>query len=106
MGITKAEWFDCLENPQVEQLLNELGVEENDCKDVFDCIDGDGSGVISTAELHEGLTVCRDPPKSHELLECRLKIREVQLWLHNRLRPEVSQMRRLLADLWTKFDMM
>merc|ERR1712113_995782 len=74
-------------------------------KDVFDCIDGDGSGIISTAELHEGLTVCRDPPRSHELLECRLKVREMQLWLHNRLKPEVNQIRRMLLDLWNSLDL-
>merc|ERR1712154_324952 len=101
LGITKLEWYDCLENPQVQYLLNEIGVEEDVFKDVFDCIDGDGSGIISTAELHEGLTVCRDPPRSHELLECRLKTREMQLWLHNRLKPEINQIRRLLLDLWS-----
>merc|ERR1711879_726114 len=101
LGITKLEWYDCLENPQVQYLLNMIGVEEEVFKDVFDCIDGDGSGIISTAELHEGLTVCRDPPRSHELLECRLKVREMQLWLHNRLKPEINQIRRLLVDLWS-----
>merc|ERR1712232_1405218 len=36
----------------------------------------------------------RDPPRSHELLEIRLKIRHLQQWIRNRLKPEVRTMRR------------
>jgi len=99
LGITKSEWTHCLENPQVKKLLDELCVDEELRLDIIDCIDADGSGVVTTAELHEGLMMCRDPPRAHELLEVRLKIREMQQWLRNRLKPEVQSIRRTIMAI-------
>jgi len=96
LGITGSEWIYCLKNPLVQKLLDELGVEDDVRYDIIECLDAEGSGVVTTTELHEGLLMCRDPPRAHELLECRLKVREMQQWLHNTLKPEVGAIRRSL----------
>merc|ERR1712125_227545 len=56
-----------------------------------------GSGVVTTVELNEGLLRCRDPPRAHEILEVRLRVREMQQWLRTRMKPELHSIRRNLA---------
>jgi len=99
LGITKDEWNHCLGNPQVRAILDELGIDEELRKDIIEYFDSDGSGQVTTAELHAGLLMCRDPPRAHELLEVRLKIREMQQWLRTRLKPELQGIRRGIKTL-------
>lgn len=94
LGITSDEWIHVLDNPQVKQVLDELGVDSELRPDIFSCIDADGTGVVTTSQLYEGLLLCRDPPRSHDLLEVRLKVRSMQQWLRSRLKHEMESIRR------------
>merc|ERR1719183_2529674 len=60
LGLTKDEWNHCLQNPQVRGILDELGIEDELRKDIIEYFDTDGSGQVTTQELHAGLLMCRD----------------------------------------------
>lgn len=98
LGITSDEWNHVIDNPQVKHVLDELGVDNELRPDIFSCVDSDGTGVVTTSQLVEGLLLCRDPPRSHDLLEVRLKVRDMQQWLRSELKHEVGSIRRTILS--------
>lgn len=99
--ITKEEWLQCIQNNKVQSLLDSLGVKGHLQKDVIDIVDANGSGTVSSEELHQGLLmcVCRGLPQAHDLMDCRLKMREVQQLLHHHLEPQMHILRDMLKYL-------
>lgn len=100
-GITKEEWLYCIQNDKVRSLLDDLGVPLSVRKEVIDVVDADGTGTVSSAELRKGLVmcVCSGVPQTHELADCRLKVREMQQWLYHHLEPQVHVLRDMLDSM-------
>merc|ERR1712224_159123 len=59
-------------------------------REIVDVLDADGSGSVSTAELRDGLLLCKGQPLAKDLVDCRLKMHELQHWMHLRLEPHLQ----------------
>jgi hypothetical protein len=105
LGITKLEWQQCMRNDKVMRLMDQLNVPIHVRNDLFDVIDSDGSGVVTSAELHEGLLLCRGPPSSHDIVGCRLQVREVQQLLKNHIEPKTRIIHDQLVENKTNADL-
>eukprot|EP00746_Dinoflagellata_sp_MGD_P090663 gnl/MRDRNA2_/MRDRNA2_35824_c0_seq1.p1 gnl/MRDRNA2_/MRDRNA2_35824_c0~~gnl/MRDRNA2_/MRDRNA2_35824_c0_seq1.p1 ORF type:complete len:919 (+),score=169.15 gnl/MRDRNA2_/MRDRNA2_35824_c0_seq1:220-2757(+) len=101
LSISKEQWLECIKNDKVKSLLHDLGVKGHAQKDVIDIIDADGSGAVSSEELRKGLLMCvyRGLPQAHDLVDCRLKMREVQQWLHHHLEPQMHIVTDMLKSI-------
>lgn len=100
LNITKSEWLECLKNAEVDAILNELRIPCVIRQDAIDIADADGSGVVSTAELKEGLLLCcGDLAMSGGIVDCRLKVREIQQWLRNKIEPKLHIIQNMLVHI-------
>jgi hypothetical protein len=100
LDITKQEWLECLKNPQVNQLLDQLRIPNVIRRSAVDIVDADGSGMVSTAELREGLLLCSgDLAVSGGVVDCKLKVREIQQWLRNKMEPRLHSVEHMLIKL-------
>merc|ERR1712066_2655 len=80
LGITRSEWMQCLPNKEVRKLLDQLGIPRRSFKKLFDIIDIDGSGTVTSSELQETVWMMRD--QSLEIAGCHSRVRDVQRLLH------------------------
>ena len=55
LKLTKKMWRECLQNRQVVDILNSLGVPSQERLMLFDVLDSDENGVLSTSELLSGV---------------------------------------------------
>lgn len=99
LGITKSEWLECLHNREVKALLDELGIPLNFRKRLFDLIDTDDSGTVTSSELQELLRSHRTPAQALELAGCHLRVREVQRHAQNKLKPELLKLQKAIRRL-------
>jgi hypothetical protein len=90
LGITKAEWLQCLPNKEVKKIMDALGIPRHIRKDLFDVIDIDGSGTVTSSELKEMLLLVKDPVNAHEMAGCHFRVRDIQRQLQSRLEPQLS----------------
>jgi len=100
LGLTKPEWFQCLRNSEVKKLLDGLGVPASSRKRLFDLVDIDDSGTVTSSELQEILRLYRTPAQALELAGCHLRVREVQRHAQTKLRPEIHKLyKHMIAHL-------
>jgi len=92
LGITKMEWTQCLHNKEVRHLLDGLGVPAGlVCrKRLFDLVDIDGSGTVTSSELQEIMRLYRTPAQALELAGCHLRVKEVQRHAQMKLGPQLT----------------
>jgi len=65
-----------------------------------DILDSDGSGSVSTVELREGLLLCSaELGVAGGIVDCKLKVREVQQWLRNRIEPQLHIVQDLIMAI-------
>ena len=78
------ETFDrILTEPRVIELLEQLGVDEVDSVGLFDVLDSDDSGTVSTEELVDGILMVRGQLKKSDTIATRLAVKAIQTSLHN-----------------------
>ena len=101
MSITKAEWMDAIVHPAVKRLLVDLGFDVFLHAELFNLLDADGSLAITAAELSVGLLNGMTPARGHELMEVRLKVREIQQdLLQARRQARAPDLNHGRASLW------
>merc|ERR1719356_1210057 len=89
--MSKKEWSQCLENREVKELLDHFQIAIPLRKRLFDLIDFDDSGTVSSSELQEILRLHRVPAQHLEVLTCNLRVREVQRFNRLKLKDEISR---------------
>lgn len=100
LGITRREWLECLKNREVNGLLDQLGIPNVIRRDAVDIVDADGSGMVSTGELREGLLLCSgDLAMSGGIVDCKLKVREIQQWLRNKVEPQLRVIQEMILHI-------
>merc|ERR550537_858663 len=89
LRLTKKMWKECLRNRQVREIMASLGVPESERLNLFDILDSDENGVLSSVLLMgrgEGAA------RASDTIACRLRVRAIQHHL-------VSVVGRQITDL-------
>lgn len=81
VDITKEQFHELIEDPGVQNLFDELDLSVTDREDLFDVLDGDGSGAISAQELVKGVLKVRGEAKKSDSVATQLAVRAVQISL-------------------------
>eukprot|EP00746_Dinoflagellata_sp_MGD_P156959 gnl/MRDRNA2_/MRDRNA2_86041_c0_seq1.p1 gnl/MRDRNA2_/MRDRNA2_86041_c0~~gnl/MRDRNA2_/MRDRNA2_86041_c0_seq1.p1 ORF type:complete len:930 (-),score=152.34 gnl/MRDRNA2_/MRDRNA2_86041_c0_seq1:94-2544(-) len=91
LDITRKEWLECLKNHEVISIMDQLQVPEIVRRNIIDILDADGSGSVSTAEMREILILCSaNIGFPGDVVDCKLKVREMQQWLKNKVEPQLQ----------------
>lgn len=101
LDISQQEWLECLKNTEVSLILDQLKIPYVIRRDAIEILDSDGSGKVSTHELRDGLLQCsEDLGLSGGVVDCKLKVKEIQQWLRNQMEPQVQ----LVQDMLRSFE--
>merc|ERR1711871_473478 len=97
LGLTEYEWLVCLQNRKVRNLLDKLDVPENLREDLVTICDSNGNGLITSAELQQGIIHCRGSSVALMVQDCKTKVQEVQEYLQTKMEKQMHIMHHLLA---------
>merc|ERR1719316_1462474 len=64
LGMRENEWLESLSNKQVQKLLDELEVPKDVRTNIFEVLDADNSGIVTSSQLRQGLLKCKCPVRS------------------------------------------
>merc|ERR1712061_332057 len=81
--ITRERFGKVIDDPDVQHTLDELDVDETDRADLFDMLDGDGSGTLSIDEIVTGIMAVRGQAKKSDIIATKLGVKAVQHSLHS-----------------------
>merc|ERR1712216_652754 len=72
--------------------MGDLGIPRRCRKALFDIIDIDGSGTVTSSELQEMLLLVKEPVHAHEMMGCHFRVRDIQRQLQTRIEPQLASM--------------
>merc|ERR1719182_666080 len=65
-------------DPEMQSLLEDIGVKECDRVDLFDVLDANGSGQVELTELVRGLLKLRAEARKSDVVASQLMLREIR----------------------------
>eukprot|EP00416_Gambierdiscus_australes_P028008 CAMPEP_0171066224 /NCGR_PEP_ID=MMETSP0766_2-20121228/7298_1 /TAXON_ID=439317 /ORGANISM="Gambierdiscus australes, Strain CAWD 149" /LENGTH=646 /DNA_ID=CAMNT_0011522381 /DNA_START=32 /DNA_END=1969 /DNA_ORIENTATION=- len=74
----------CLD-PDFTEILRELDISEDDQLALFDCLDVNGTGIVSLQDLVVGIGQLRGEARKADIISMKLLLRSVQESLHTRV---------------------
>jgi len=114
--VTKAEFNQALERPDVVTYLHEVGVDVRQAGNLFDILDYDDSGALDASEFLEGVLKARGEAKAKDVLavQCDMwrsekklmqdlaSLKSVASHEYKALEKEVSQIKKIGLELSKK----
>lgn len=63
----------------------------------FDLMDIDGSGTISSLELHNMVQICRGTKQGLEIAGCHLRLKDLQEHIRTKLAPQLNKLQQIIS---------
>jgi hypothetical protein len=104
LGLKREEYFDCIKNQDVRELLDRLGIAELDRLDLFDVLDANGDHSLSSSELRDGLVRVRGQPRTADVVATRLMVKSIQGEVHVELPQKLEALGKHLRRVEGKLD--
>eukprot|EP00746_Dinoflagellata_sp_MGD_P156144 gnl/MRDRNA2_/MRDRNA2_85710_c0_seq1.p1 gnl/MRDRNA2_/MRDRNA2_85710_c0~~gnl/MRDRNA2_/MRDRNA2_85710_c0_seq1.p1 ORF type:complete len:926 (-),score=144.68 gnl/MRDRNA2_/MRDRNA2_85710_c0_seq1:21-2798(-) len=92
LGMREEEWLESLNNRQVQKLLDELEVPRDVRMHIFEVLDADNSGIVTSSQLREGLLNCKAAARSMDLVDCKVTAHDIQTRLQIDVSPKLSKL--------------
>lgn len=92
LGMREDEWLESLDNRQIQKLLDELEVPRDVRMHIFEVLDADNSGIVTSSQLREGLLNCKAAARSMDLVDCKVTSHDIQTRLQVDVSPKLIKL--------------
>lgn len=100
--LNRVQFESIIEEPDVQQLLDELDLSSSDRGGLFDVLDADGDGCIAMDELLRGMLQVRGDARKSDVVATRLAVRTIQ----NRIKDFEEQTLKSQSEVWESLLLM